>query len=145
VNPDRLDTNRRAPRLPVPDRPRDATPTIPLDPPRMEPAEPAQASPDSTVARLEREARSLASTAGCRSAEDCRVAPLGARACGGPRSYIAYCRATTDSARLFRKLAELERAEQAYNERSGMASICSLVTPPAVGYSGGRCTAAGGP
>ncbi|CAA9338967.1 MAG: hypothetical protein AVDCRST_MAG11-2883, partial [uncultured Gemmatimonadaceae bacterium] len=69
-------------------------------------------------------------------------APLGVRACGGPREYIAYCPATTDSARLFAKLAELARAETAANERSGAMSVCSLVTPPAPGYTGGRCTAA---
>lgn len=148
TNPDRLDSARRTPRLPVPSQPRDVTPSIPANPPRLEPLPPASpdaASSDAAVARLEREARALARTSGCSAAAGCRVAPLGARPCGGPRAYVAYCRATTDSARLFAKLAELERAERAANDRSGAVSICSLVTEPRAAYAGGRCTAAEAP
>jgi hypothetical protein len=107
--------------------------------------EPAPPPGDATVARLEREARALAGTGGCTDASGCGVAPIGARPCGGPREYIAYCRATTDSARLFAKLAELERAERAANARSGVGSICSMVMPPAPALVGGRCTAGGEP
>lgn len=91
------------------------------------------------IARLEREARALASTAGCSKASDCRAAPVGWRACGGPRTYLVYCAATTDSAKLFRKLAELEAAEKAYIEKSGMMSTCEFRTPPGTTLQGGSC------
>jgi hypothetical protein len=93
------------------------------------------------LARLEREARALAKTDGCAAASACRTAPVGSRGCGGPRTYIAYCAATTDSAALFRKLDELKAAETAYNERAGMLSTCEMRLPPPVAVQGGRCTA----
>jgi len=58
----------------------------------------------SRIARLEREARALAHAEGC-TAGACRTAPVGSRPCGGPRTYLVYCAATTDSAALFAKLA----------------------------------------
>lgn len=101
------------------------------------------AAPNDTVqlARLEREARVLAKTEGCTSASACRTAPVGWRGCGGPRTYVAYCAATTDSVALFRKLDELKAAETAYNEKAGMLSTCEMRLPPAVTVQGGRCTA----
>jgi hypothetical protein len=92
------------------------------------------------LARLEREARAIAKTDGCNSADACRTAPVGWRGCGGPRTYIVYCAATTDSAALYRKLAELKEAEMAYNAKSGMMSTCEMRMPPVVTVSGGRCT-----
>ena len=104
-------------------------------------APPAAAESDtSRIARLEREARALAHAEGC-AAGQCRTAPVGSRPCGGPRTYIVYCAATTDSAALFAKLAELARAEDAYNRRKQLASTCEFRMPPGVALSGGRCTA----
>jgi hypothetical protein len=91
------------------------------------------------LTRLEREARALARTAGCDSLSQCRTAPLGWRSCGGPRDYIAYCAATTDTAALFRKLAELEAAEKEYNLKSGLMSTCIMRQPPQVSLRGGSC------
>lgn len=91
------------------------------------------------LTRLEREARALAHTAGCDSLSQCRIAPLGWRSCGGPRDYIAYCAATTDTAALFRKLGELEAAEKEYNLKSGLMSSCIMRKPPQVTLRGGSC------
>ena len=95
-------------------------------------------------ARLEAEARALAKTDGCASAAQCKVAPVGHRACGGPRTYVAYCALTTDSAALFAKLDELARAEEEYQRRNGIASTCEMRLPPAVSLSGGRCVGESG-
>jgi hypothetical protein len=90
------------------------------------------------IARLEREARALARTEGCTDGQ-CRTAPVGHRACGGPRTYLAYCAATTDSAALFRKLDALARAEMEYQRKMGIGSTCEFRGPPAVRAEGGRC------
>jgi len=91
------------------------------------------------LTRLEREARALARTSGCDSVAQCRTAPVGWRSCGGPRTYLAYCAATTDTVALFRKLAELEAAEKEYNLKSGMMSSCIVRQPPQVSLRGGSC------
>jgi hypothetical protein len=95
------------------------------------------------IARLEREARALARADGC-TAEQCRTAPVGHRPCGGPRTYIVYCAARTDSAALFAKLAELARAEDEHNQRNQMASTCEFREPPSTKIENGRCVAAPG-
>lgn len=105
-------------------------------------AEKAAGDDTARIARLEREARALASTTGCDAASSCRTAPVGVRGCGGPRDYLVYCAATTDSAALLRKLDELARVEAAHNEREGVVSTCEMRLPPALAVSGGRCVAA---
>ena len=106
-------------------------------------AAPAE-SDSARLVRLEAEARGLAKTEGCASDAQCRVAPVGRRGCGGPRTYLAYCPLATDSAALFAKLDELARAEGEYNERHGIASTCEMRLPPAASLSGGRCVGDGG-
>jgi hypothetical protein len=93
------------------------------------------------LGRLEAEARLLARTDGCDAAAACRTAPVGWRGCGGPRTYLIYCPATTDTVALLRKLEELKRAEMEYNERSDVVSTCEMRMPPNVGAQGGRCVA----
>ena len=95
--------------------------------------------PRPALARLEQEARALAKLDGCTSAGACRTAPVGWRGCGGPRTYLVYCAATTDTVALFRKLAELEKAEREYNASTGMMSTCELRMPPAVRLEGRSC------
>jgi len=101
---------------------------------------PAGDADTTRLARLEREARAIAHADGC-TAPQCRTAPVGSRPCGGPRDYIVYCAAKTDSAALFGKLAELARAEEDYNRRNEMASTCEFRTPPGTAVQGGRCVA----
>lgn len=91
------------------------------------------------LVRLEREARALAKTDGCASLSACRTAPVGWRGCGGPRTYVVYCSATTDTVALTRKLKELEEAERTYNATSGMMSTCEFRMPPGVTLEGRSC------
>jgi hypothetical protein len=115
-----------------------------IAPPPNGPTPPAATQDTNTgeqakLTRLEREARALAKTAGCSSARACRTAPVGWRGCGGPRTYLVYCAATTDTARLMKKLKELEDAEKAYNASSGMMSTCEYRMPPNVRLEGRSC------
>ena len=96
------------------------------------------------VDSLERVARGLARTDGCADAGACHAAPLGAKACGGPRDYLMYCARTTDTVALFRALVALERAERAANASSGTMSTCELHLPPAPALVGGQCTSGAG-
>jgi hypothetical protein len=96
---------------------------------------------DPTIRRLEEEAMALAKTTGCTTLDQCRAAPVGSRACGGPRYYLPYCRLTTDSAALFSKLAEVKRAEEDYNRRNQIGSTCEFRMPPELEVAGGACRA----
>lgn len=91
------------------------------------------------IEKLEVEARAIAKIEGCSSVAQCRAAPVGSKACGGPRYYIPYCARTTDSVALYRKLDQIVRAEQAYNRKYQIASTCEFRMPPVPSLSGGSC------
>jgi hypothetical protein len=104
-------------------------------------AAPTQDSDWKAIESIEAQAKAIAKPRGCSSADACRTAPVGSRACGGPRYYIPYCAVTTDSAALFSKLEEVAKAEQAYNRKYNLASTCEMRMPPALELSGGSCVA----
>ena len=93
------------------------------------------------IIALENQAKALVQTDGCSSAYDCRTAPVGSRACGGPRYYLIYCSRTTDSAALFQKLNAVAAAEREYNSRYQLVSTCEFRMPPKLGLSGTSCQA----
>jgi hypothetical protein len=90
---------------------------------------------------LEERAKASVRTDGCTSGDQCRSAPVGSRACGGPRYYLVYCARTTDSAALFRSLEQVAAAERAYNTKYQVMSTCEFRMPPSVGVTGGMCAA----
>ena len=92
------------------------------------------------IVALEDQAKALVKATGCSSAAQCRSAPVGSRACGGPRYYLVYCAQTTDSAALFRKLDAVSAAEREYNTHYKLMSTCEFRMPPIVALSGGSCT-----
>ncbi len=102
-----------------------------------------QQSDWAAIVRLEDQAKAIAKASGCAKTSECRTAPVGNRACGGPRYYIAYCSTTTDSVALFRKLGEVAEAENAYNRKHGVVSTCEFRMPGPVTLAGGECRAAG--
>lgn len=97
---------------------------------------------ETRVRELEQQARALARTDGCDRVDQCTAAPMGAKPCGGPQTYLVYCKATTDEAALMRVLDELKRAEEEYNRTAGTVSDCMLVPQPVIRLEGRTCTAA---
>jgi hypothetical protein len=93
------------------------------------------------IVAIENLAKALVKTDGCSSAGECRTAPVGSKACGGPRYYLVYCSRTTDSAALFRKLDAVAAAEREYNTRYKIVSTCEFRLPPQVALRGGSCQA----
>jgi len=108
------------------------------DPPAASggPAKPAPVAAGSdTLGQI----RSLIGAAECSSDSQCQVLPVGARACGGPASYLAWSSAKTDAAQL-QTLAERHKAEQqANNLATGRISTCIAIAPPAVACRAGTC------
>jgi hypothetical protein len=71
-------------------------------------------------------------TAACSSAAVCRSLPLGSKPCGGPRQYLVYSLAVTDSARLAADAARYTQAEAQRNRETGLVSDCSMLIAPQV-------------
>lgn len=140
------------PGVPVPDSrtPQPAPDSAPPGPPSTTPAHPVgtptsdtqgghRSADSARVAQLEHDAVALAKTTGCSSDDQCRNAPVGIKACGGPRYYLKYCAATTDSIALFRALARLDTAERAYNAKYHIVSTCQMILPTRPHVVAGAC------
>jgi hypothetical protein len=95
------------------------------------------------VARLERRLRDLAIPSGCDSAGQCKTAPIGERACGGPREYVLYCPLTSNEPELLAVVDSLKQAEMRHNQATGAVSTCEYRLPPNAAVVGGRCVVAG--
>lgn len=86
------------------------------------------------LAQIER----LIGPARCTSDEQCRVAGLGSRACGGPESFRAWSTQTTSAAALGKQLQAYASERQRWREKAGLMSTCEVLPVPAA-----RCEAAG--
>ena len=100
-----------------------------------------QESDWAAILKLEEQAKAIAKTTGCASSSECRSAPVGNRACGGPRYYIPWCAKSTDSAALYSKLGEVAKAEDAYNKKYNLMSTCEYRLALKVEVVAGACTA----
>ncbi len=102
----------------------------------------ASAKPPDSVA-LEAKVLALIGDAACESHEQCRTVAFGAKACGGPQSYLAWSTLRTDEAAL--KMAAEKFAARRRDEikDSGIASNCALVADPGA-YCAPAATAASG-
>lgn len=88
------------------------------------------------------DAATLAKDSPCSSPAVCRAIAFGAKPCGGPRQYLIYSAAATDTVQLAREVARYNEAERKRNREEGRMSDCSLVAKPEVTCRSGRCQAA---
>ena len=77
--------------------------------------------------------------AACDDAQQCRTIAIGAKACGGPESYLAWSTQQSDGPKLKSLVAQHRSLREAEMRRSGMASDCSFVTDPGAICLAGRC------
>ena len=92
--------------------------------------------------QLETDARERVVAEGCTDVSQCRAAPVGAQACGGPRDYVVYCSAAPGERALLRALRRLEQREEHFNRQCDVVSICIFVSEPQLELVDGVCRAA---
>jgi hypothetical protein len=71
----------------------------------------------------------------------CAVAPIGAKPCGGPWSYVVYSSSATDGTRLRGAISRFDEHQRKLNRRLGMYSTCELAAVPTVRLDNGHCRA----
>jgi hypothetical protein len=74
----------------------------------------------------------LIGDAECDHSDQCRAIAIGSKACGGPRSYLAWSVRNTDQAALQAAVDAQTQAEGAANRSGGLVSDCRMVTAPNV-------------
>lgn len=88
------------------------------------------------VARI----RAEVGDAACSSDAQCRTLPIGAKACGGPASWMAWSIANADAGQLQAWSAELAALQRRRFAKTGIMSTCSIVPDPGATCQAGRCT-----
>jgi hypothetical protein len=63
----------------------------------------------------------------CKSANDLKIVPIGAKGCGGPTDYIAYPKNETA---FFTHVEKYTETQKIYNKKWGVVSDCSVPQPP---------------
>jgi len=91
-------------------------------------ADAAASAPSSSA--LQAKVQQLIGDAGCDNSHQCRTVGIGAKACGGPESYLAWSVKVTDAQALNDAVQALAQARVEENKRSGMASDCAMRPEP---------------
>lgn len=105
------------------------------------------AAPEATQDRLDSlraEIQAMIADPTAGSERRCHAIAFGSKPCGGPWTYLVYSAEATDSLALARAVAEYNALEERLNREEGRMSDCSVVSPPAISHSGGRCMSGAG-
>jgi hypothetical protein len=104
------------------------------------------ASDTTDLATLRARALALIGEPRCENESQCRLIAFGSKPCGGPRQYLVYSVATTDSVQLAAAVLRYNARDAELNRLQGRISDCMMVTPPRLRVVNGRCEAvSGGP
>lgn len=95
------------------------------------------ASGTADTASLEAALRKIIGSAACERNDQCRTIPYGAKACGGPQSYLAWSTLNTDEAALRAAADKFAVSQREEVERKGLVSNCSMVVDPGAYCSAG--------
>ncbi len=83
---------------------------------------------EENIRDLRKEIIQLSESKICENAADWRISPLGAKPCGGPRTYIAYPKDLENV--LLPKISKFNAASADYNRKKGLTSDCAIVPIP---------------
>ena len=75
----------------------------------------------------------------CDDASQCHTIGVGAKACGGPQSYLAWSSKNGNGAELKQLVAVHAAARRAEDANGGMMSTCSMMSDPGASCRAGRC------
>ena len=75
----------------------------------------------------------------CDTSIECRVSPVGSRACGGPSSFAVYSVKTASEKQVTALSEKITKLESSYNAQKGMMSICQHLTTPSTQCVENKC------
>lgn len=91
--------------------------------------------PSDTLARI----RALVGTPSCSSDAQCHTLALGARACGGPDSYLPWSSEKTAQAEIQALGERYKEERRAANQATGAISTCQFLMDPGAVCRAGTC------
>lgn len=102
-------------------------------------ARPPAEAPNAT-ASLWQQIQSANRDLSCNSDSDCHTIGVGAKACGGPESYLAWSSKGNDGAQLRQLVQQHAAARRADDARQGVMSTCTAISDPGASCRAGQCT-----
>ncbi|MFZ4875942.1 hypothetical protein ACL9RI_12720 [Janthinobacterium sp. Mn2066] len=100
---------------------------------------PDPATPAPPPAALQQQIQAEIGNAACDSTEQCQTIAIGAKACGGPESYLAWSSKNNDGKKLKALAYAQAEAQRRQQQNDGMLSTCSIITDPGASCVAGRC------
>jgi hypothetical protein len=76
----------------------------------------------------------------CHASKDCRLLPVGDRACGGPSSYAATSKNNPELSKIESLNRDIKQDEKEFNRRYRVISICEVEPTPEVVCVQLRCS-----
>ncbi|WP_417685326.1 hypothetical protein [Pseudidiomarina gelatinasegens] len=105
----------------------------------MEPA--AAAMRNARIAALDNQIRTMVGIPRADSLEQCKLAEVGKRACGGPEYYIAYSTQVTDEQALQKLITEYTQLRVEHIQATQEMSTCEVIPRPQLTIENGICRA----
>lgn len=99
---------------------------------------PVQASRQS-LQELKKQLPALKGKGVCQTVEDCRLAGLGQKHCGGPQKYLIYSKVDAQEKELLEVLQKIKEIQIELNKTSGMMGICVVAKKPQLECRKNRC------
>jgi hypothetical protein len=75
----------------------------------------------------------------CDTSEQCKIEPVGSRACGGPSGFTVYSTKTSNAADVIALSKTITSLERSYNSQNDMMSICQHLTSPSTQCVKNKC------
>jgi hypothetical protein len=95
---------------------------------------------DNKLAQMGKDIEDFAKNKACTNGDGCRTMPMGAKACGGPTSYVIYSLSKTDEKQLAEKVKQYTDFQKELNIKYNRTSDCLFLSPPTVDCLNGVCT-----
>ena len=105
----------------------------------MEPA--AAAMRNARIAALDNQIRTMVGIPRADSLEQCKLAEVGKRACGGPEYYIAYSTQVTDEQAMQKLITEYTQLRVEHIQATQEMSTCEVIPRPQLTIENGICRA----
>lgn len=101
----------------------------------------ADANRGARLAELDNQIRTMVGIARADSFDQCRLAAVGKRACGGPEYYIAYSTKVTDEKALQKLVNEYTQLRIEHINATQEMSTCEVIPEPQLSFENGVCRA----
>lgn len=103
------------------------------------PASPASPAAPAAASGLWQQIQAASANPACDNDSQCHTIGVGAKACGGPQSYLPWSSKQDDGATLKQLVERHAAALRAQDAREAMMSTCSVVSDPGASCRANRC------